>query len=464
MPEIAIASPDVTLLLDLDGTIREVTLGGSIVEAGVDALVGRRWVDTVTDSGGDKVRRMVQDARARGVSAFRQLNQCFPSGTELLVEYTTVRLGESRGLMAIGKSLHAVAELQSRLIAAQQAMERDYWKLRQVETRYRLLLNAANEALVLLDASDLRVVEVNPAAVRALGGDPQRPQRLVGRELLPEVATQDQEALQTLLTRVREQGKAPGILVHLGRDREACMVRASLMTSESGLLFLLQLAPVNPIARSSDHGEPASIESLVARSPDGFAVIDQDGRIVRANRAFLDLVQIGAEGAVIGERLSRWLGRAGADLAVLIANVRRHGAVRLFSTTLHGTLGTDVEVEISAVGDADGEPERIGLILRDVGRRLSDSAGGQRLGSLLGALTERIGKTPLRDLVRDAVSGVERHYVEASLELTNGNRTAAAELLGLSRQSLYAKLKRYGLEGDGAVDRKGSAAGRAVGG
>jgi DNA-binding NtrC family response regulator len=43
------------------------------------------------------------------------------------------------------------------------------------------------------------------------------------------------------------------------------------------------------------------------------------------------------------------------------------------------------------------------------------------------------------------VALVERHFVEAALELTGDNRTAAAELLGLSRQSLYTKLRRYNL-------------------
>ena len=36
-----------------------------------------------------------------------------------------------------------------------------------------------------------------------------------------------------------------------------------------------------------------------------------------------------------------------------------------------------------------------------------------------------------------------------ALELTNDNRASAAELLGLSRQSLYAKLHRYGLVDSG---------------
>jgi DNA-binding NtrC family response regulator len=42
---------------------------------------------------------------------------------------------------------------------------------------------------------------------------------------------------------------------------------------------------------------------------------------------------------------------------------------------------------------------------------------------------------------------VERHYIEAALKLTEGNRTAAAEMLGISRQSLYMKLDRYGIDG-----------------
>ena len=39
--------------------------------------------------------------------------------------------------------------------------------------------------------------------------------------------------------------------------------------------------------------------------------------------------------------------------------------------------------------------------------------------------------------------------MKQALELAGGNRTATAELLGLSRQSLYAKLNLYGLEDKG---------------
>jgi transcriptional regulator PpsR len=447
-----IAQPDITLFLDLDGVIRDVTLSNALAEEGVDAWIGRPWVETVADVGGDKVTRMIEHARSSGVSAFRQVNQRFPSGLELPMEYTTVRLGGQAGLVAIGKNLQAVAELQSRLIAAQQAMERDYWKLREVETRYRLLFDASNEPVLVLRATNLRIVEANPAAIRALGLAP------AGREFLPELPLQEQEPFQAMLLRAREHGKAPGVLVHLGPERAPWLVRASLMTSEPGPVFLLQLTSVGAPPPGIGHNDPVSVEELIDRAPDGFVAVDREGIILHTNRAFLDMVQVGAKASVVGERLRRWLGRPGADLTVLLANVQRYGVVRMFSTTLHGELGTDTEVEISAVGDAESEPRHVGVLLRDVGLRLPAPHDGGRL-ALPGALTEQIGRTPLRQLVKDTGGAVERHYIEAALELTGGNRTAAAELLGLSRQSLYAKLNRYGLDGasHAAVERSAGA-------
>jgi transcriptional regulator PpsR len=453
MTTIDIAQPDVTLLLDLDGVIREVAIGGSIPEEQVQPWVGRPWGETLVDTTGvDKVKRILDDARAHGISAFRQVTQRFPSGLELPMEYTTVLLGGRAGLLAIGKNLQAVAELQARLIAAQQTMERDYWKLREVETRYRLLFDASNQAVLVVRAANLRIAEANPAASRALGLSGQKPESISGREIVAQAAPQDRDALQAMLQRVREHGKAPGILVHFGNADKPWMVRASLMTAEPGPLFLLQLTPVDPAQAAPDRYASVSMEDIVAHVPDGFVALDRDGVIHRANRAFLDLIEVGSEGSVIGERLARWLWRPGADIAVLLANVQKHKAVRLFSTTIHGELGTETEVEISAATAGDSDPQFIGMLIRNVARRLTTPVDGDRLRSALGSITEQLGKSSLRNLVKETVGVVERHYVKEALELANGNRTAASELLGLSRQSLYAKLNRYGLDGSSAEE------------
>lgn len=446
MSSVSITQPDVTLLLDMDGVIRDATLSGAISDEGVDAWLGRPWGETVSDLGGDKVRRMVEDARTSGVSAFRQVTQRFPSGLELPMEYTTLMLGGRAGLIAIGKNLQAVAELQSRLIAAQQTMERDYWKMREVETRYRLLFEASNEAVILLRASNLRVVEANPAAVRILGMSTKDPEGVNGREFLQDIAPQERESFQAMLMRVREQGKAPGALVHIGHDRRPWIIRASLIASEPGPLFLMQLAATGPALPDRRHNDTVSIEDIVDHVPDGFVVVDEQGVIRRANKAFLELVEVGTAASVVGESLSRWLWRPGADLAVLLANFHLHRVVRLFSTTIHGELGTETEVEISVAAASDPELRHIGMVIRDVGRRLRAPPDDRRLLAALGPISEQLGRSPLRDLVDDTVSVVERHHIKSAIEAARGNRTVAAGILGLSRQSLYAKLKRYGLE------------------
>ncbi len=455
--------PDVTLFLDREGVIRRAALSTSLPDEGLEAWVGRPWSDTVEPEGSESLRRLVEDAFVSGVSAFRQVTQRFPSGRALQIEYTAVRLGGRAGLVAIGRSLQAVTELQSRLVEAQQTMERDYWKLREVETRYRLLFRSSTDAVLLLRASTLSIIELNPVAAAALSLPPLPATTLDRREFLPALLTSERDTFQVMLNRVAEQGHAPGILLHLGTPRVAWMVRASLLSSESGAVYLLQLSSAEAVSCVTDTraklSETPSLEDLMERLPDGFVIIDRVGSIQRANQSCLDLIQMPTESSVIHETLGRWLGRPGADLTVLLANVQRLGAVRLFSTVLHGELGTETDVEISAAGNLDTDPNFIAVLIRAVGRRLSPPRNSDRLGDRLGALTGQIGKHTLRTLVEEAVGIVERHYIEAALEVTRGNRTATAELLGLSRQSLYVKLNRYGLDTEST--RPSSASGNA---
>ena len=102
-------------------------------------------------------------------------------------------------------------------------------------------------------------------------------------------------------------------------------------------------------------------------------------------------------------------------------------------------------VEVSAAGDTESDPQYVCFVVRDIERRLPKTASTGDLAEALRTVAERIGKAPLRLVVQETVDSVERHHIRAALEASGGNRTEAAEMLGLSRQGLYAKLKRYGL-------------------
>ena len=56
-----------------------------------------------------------------------------------------------------------------------------------------------------------------------------------------------------------------------------------------------------------------------------------------------------------------------------------------------------------------------------------------------------VGQVPLRKLVRAQIDIFEKDCIEATLRLTGNNRAATAKVLGLSRQGLYDKLRRYGI-------------------
>ncbi len=439
--DLAFAEPDITLHLDLDGVVRDVTLAASLSGEDTQPWVGHRWTETVGGTGVNQVERIVRDACDGGISAFRHVTQRFPSGLELPMEYTVVRLGGAAGLVAVGKSLQAVAELQSRLVAAQQAMERDYWKLRDVETRYRLLFDASNEAVVMINADSLSVVEANPAAIRALGISP------VGRDLASQLKPDAMDVLNRVLSVARADGKSSRSLVRLGPDGKTWFMKASLMTRETGKVFLLQIAPAD--AMDAEDPDTLVTDRAIAfdQSPDGIVVIDANGMVSQANPAFLDLIQVGSEQQAIGKSLGTWLSRPGADVAVLLSGTKRHGEIRLFATAIEGELGTVTDVEISAMDGGAEYPGQTTVILRDVGLDSRRSVIEQEARTIILPTAGQISKRNLSALVDDIVGTVERYCIISALEITGQNRTAAAELLGLSRQSLYLKLGRYEIKG-----------------
>ena len=238
-------------------------------------------------------------------------------------------------------------------------------------------------------------------------------------------------------------------------------VSAHLFRQDNSTLYLMRIMPIwsgQPATGVPDM--KAKLVKVVEHAPDGFVVTRLDGRIITANAAFLEFAQLTSEEQARGEHLDRWLGQSEVDLNVLIANLRERGVVRFFSTSLRGEYGATAQVEVSAVFVANGDQACFGFAIRNVGSRIRTSMGtGRELPRSIEQLTELVGRVSLKDLVREATDVIERLCIEAALELTGDNRASAAEMLGLSRQSLYVKLRRYGL-GDLAADNEGATDGR----
>jgi len=443
--ELLAATADITLVLDQEGVIRDVAAGSPELAAEIDGRwVGQPWVSTVTVESRPKIESLLQDAAEGHPSRWRQVNHLSDRATDLPIVYSAVKVGKKGRVVAVGRDLRAISVLQQRLVDAQQSVDREYARLRNAETRNRLLFQLASEAVLILDAATLRVVEANPAAMQLLGLNSRR---LASRPFPDGLDDETTDAVATMLANVRASGRNGEVRARLADGSRDLLVSASVFREERSTLLLVRATPMD-----TDRlievvpGATARFVDFVAAAPDGFVVTDAEGKVVAANPAFLDLAQLPGEEQARGESLETWLGRPGVDLSVLLAQLREHGSVRLFATALRGANGAAAEVEVSGAALRDSEPACFGFTLRDVGARLSATQRtAPPLSRSVEQLTELVGRVPLKGIVRETSDIIERLCIEAALELTQDNRASAAEMLGLSRQSLYVKLRRYGL-------------------
>ena len=441
------ASADVTLIVDAKGVVRDFAFQNEELSAALvhgEGWVGRRWIDTVTPESRQKIVSLLAQVASTAPTRWRQVNHPAPGADDVPVTYSAVPLGDDGRVVAFGRDLRAVSALQQRLVSAQHSLERDYSKLQYGEMRYRVLFQLSSEAVLVVDAGSMKVIESNPAADRLFENAAGR----LGAKIFPDAFdSRSSPAVHSLLTSVRVAGRSDDVRAHLAAGTGEVVVAASLFRQENTTFFLVRVTRVHEETVAAMLPKVKSkLLKVVENAPDGFVVTGEDGLIVSANAAFLEMAELATEELALGESLERWFGRSGVDLDVIIANLRERGSMRLFATTLRGEFGATSEVEISAVSVMNGGHPCYGFAIRNIGRRIPlDTRAGRELPRSVGQLTELIGRVALKDLVRESTDMIEKLCIEAALELTGDNRASAAEMLGLSRQSLYVKLRRYGL-------------------
>jgi len=440
------ASADVVLVLDGQGVIRDVSSSNGVLANVREAAnwTGKAWQDTVTIESKSKIERLLKEADNDGRISWRQVNVATIDGPDLPLSFCALRVGPKGRTIALGRDLRSVAELQQQLVDAQQALERDYLRLRHLESRYRILFDLTGEGVLVVDGKNMKIIETNPAAAAIIGDSVLK---VIGRNVLDCVDGDARSTVAKLLDTVHASGQPDQISVKVGGER--CTLSVSVMHEEAGELFLLRLGStvVAPVAGADARAE--LVLRVLEQTPDAFVVTNNDGDILAVNRAFAEMVQLGRAELALGESLDRWLGRAGIDLNVLLANLRQRGHVKLFATTLRSQNGGSIPVEISAASVPHSDLGGLGFTIRDIGRRLVTEGGRHDIPQSAEQLSELVGRVPLREIVGETTDLIEKLAIEAALKLTQDNRATAAEILGLSRQSLYVKLRQYGIGGLG---------------
>lgn len=442
---LAQAVSDIALTLDGDGVVLDVMahdpeLAGLLASG----WRGRPWRDTAAPDGREQIDRMLLGARHGAEPIWAQINHPVQHrGFDWPIRYCAVRLHGADRYLALGIDLHPMADLQQRLIDARERTEQDHQRLRQAESRFQTLFRATSDVVMVADAETLRITDMNPAAEALLGVN----DASGNRRLLSHFAADQTDVVRSLLAQARSRGHAEVAGVRLmGSDRRWHLSTSTLRRSNAAV-FMLRLAPELDQPVADEDSSTRRILGLVEAVPDAIAITSDDGGILSVNRAFAELAELTSSDQARGTQLSDWLGRSTVDARILLANIRKYGQVRRFSTCLNTAQRVATDVEVSGVSLPDGQAPCCGFVIRSSSARQPavDSRSGMAGSRSVEQITDLVGSVPLKALVRESAELIERLGIERALTLTGDNRAAAAEMLGLSRQSLYVKLRRYGL-------------------
>jgi transcriptional regulator PpsR len=205
-------------------------------------------------------------------------------------------------------------------------------------------------------------------------------------------------------------------------------------------------APVTQMPAAPETGLARTLRTLFDQGVEAMIFADTSGVIRHANDRFLEMVDAAHLSEVKGRHVAEFLSRGQVDFGVMSENVARGGHLRLYATEMVSDYGSRTPVEVSAAMLQEGREQQIALVIRDAARvEAVRLPGGEAETASQQNILELVGSASLKEIVAETNDVIEKLCIETAIRLTNNNRVAAAEMLGLSRQSLYVKLRKYGL-------------------
>ena len=439
------ALSDIVWVTDMDGLIQDLTVTGKELQRlRLDEWKGKHLSDFSTLDSLEKIKQLMAQIQGATPSPWRHLNLLSPDNIDVPLQVMVVAFPERQQCWMFGRDLSSVSQMQKRLVDAHQAMERDYLRLRHMEARYRLLFEAVADPMLVVDVAQRRIMEANHAAQRWFKD---ATKRLPGTDIAQCVEPGSRDALEALLRETQASGRPESVRLRCLKADEDCQLHASVFVQEGGPQFLLRIQALGGAVSAAGASDPSDtwFSHALENAPIGFVVTDRNGLVKAGNPEVCAMLGLSSTSQLLDKNLEDYLARGAVDWGVLLNNLRQSRSMRGFATELRGVTGVQMAVDMAAVTLTGDEPT-YGFFIRDI--RLNgvrDSAATAGMADSVEQLSQLVGRMPMKDIVGETSTMIERMCIQAALSLTQNNRASAAEMLGLSRQSLYVKLHRYGM-------------------
>ncbi len=433
---------DLAIVVSTDGVVLSVLSNSAYKPATqLQNVEGKNFEDILTSESRPKFRDRLGEFKDGQPTSNVELNHCDESQRwEYPVRYSFHQVGPDGSILLLGTDLRPIAEMQQQLVKAQLALEQDFEAQREYDTRFRVLMHSTTEPHVFVSTTNGSITDANPSAAKLFD---------LSRDALFDTPLTDllevkgiTNLVEGLAARALENSsEVQGRLTALDQDVSIYPT----MFRIAGERILL--------CRISSHSEntgpvdalSAQLRGLYDTGPEGVLFVDKGGQILSSNEGFLDLIGLAHGVDVRGRSVTDFLMRGTVDLKVMTENAIRFGRMRLYATKIASDFGSPRSVEVSITSLKAESNDIFALVLRDANRAEASRAATTQTEDDVQSVVELVGSATLKEIVAESTNVIERMCIETAIELTMNNRVAAAEMLGLSRQSLYVKLRKLGI-------------------
>ena len=426
---------DLVVFISPDGVITDVEDGHGRSSAGTAPWVGARLVDLIDAPARAPIERSMMTARSGSGSGVRRQTVLMLANGDPLPLLVTFLI-EDGTLLMLCQDQRALSDAVARADRLQAALEAVEDEDRATQGLHRAVLAHLDQALAVVDVTTGRVLDLSNSAAAMLG--------------LPSESHSTGPSAVAFTQCFEGRRRSEFIDSLCAAAMSGRRVEAELRTKGDRIVVSPEMTRINgaPVLicglafPQDDAGAGGrDFTALTVTTTDGMACIDARGMITHVNPAFVNMLDAASDQAILGRPITGFLIRGMIDFRVLTDEQR----ARTFATHMISLNGQRVPVEISVANLGQGFH---GLVLRDMSTatvtRVRPASTAENTHHAPDP-TQKVGTQPLRDIVAGMTDSIERDCIVAAIEMTQNNRVAAAEMLGLSRQSLYVKLRKYNL-------------------
>jgi PAS domain-containing protein len=326
------------LVLDVEGIIVDSWTGDDGARASAIDWIGRPWADVVSAASRDRVLDLISKAKlSRKPDAAMIRPQTEIDG----LLYSAVRLDHSPRLVAIAHERAAIERGEAFVD----------------ESITPRLFHFSNEALIVVRADDMQIVGANEACGLLIG---KLPEDIAGTQLDSLLRSDDSGAIMSLLKGGETTRKTIAATIG-GR----ALAISALPGSPSSAYILLRLDAANDDTQHFDDLLAcATLKEMLVKLPDALAAIDQTGKILMANQAFVELVRAPSEAGVRLSPIGRWLGPTEEDANQLVNKLLSGETISDHHSVIWTESGNRVEVQLSAIPALTAMPLCYALLIK----------------------------------------------------------------------------------------------------